>query len=99
MPGLRVDLQDGFDGDEVVVRVAGKEVYRDDDVRTLTVIGRAATFTADVPAGTVAVDIELPRRGLEHRVVLDAAETPNLGVSVSGTMLKHRVASEPFGYA
>lgn len=99
VPRIRVDLQDGFDGDEVVVRVAGREVYRDEDVRTLTVIGRAATFTADVPAGKVAVDIELPRRGLEHRVVLDAAETPNLGVSATGAMLTHRVASEPFGYA
>lgn len=99
MPTLCVDLQDGFDGDDVVVRVAGREVYRNPDVHTLTVISRADSFTANVPAGSVTVEVEVPSRHLQHQVVLDSARTPYLGVSLSGSTLTHRVASEPFGYA
>ena len=99
MPTLCIDLQDGFDGDAVVVSVAGKEVYRNPDVRTLTVIGRADSFTAEVPAGPVTLDVEVPSRHLQHQFGLDVDRTTYLGISISGTTVTYRVADVPFGSA
>ena len=95
---LHVDLQDGFDGDEVVVTVDGRVGFHDQQVSTLTVIGRAAAFTVDTSSTTAAVDVELPGRQLRDSFQVDVTTTPHLGVSVIGGQLTHRVSSEAFGY-
>src|SRR2546421_5858226 len=95
---LQVDLQDGFDGDEVTVKVDGHVAFHDQQVSTLTVIGRAATFTVDTGASGVDVDVELPGRQLRDSFRVDVTATPHLGISVSGGQLSHRVSSEAFGY-
>jgi hypothetical protein len=95
---LRVDLQDGFDGDEVIVKVDGQVAYHEQDVSTLTVIGRAATFTVDEAAPDVDVEVELPERQLRDSFRVDVTATPHLGVSVIGGQLTHRLSTEAFGY-
>src|SRR3954452_23256282 len=95
---LQVDLQDGFDGDEVVVKVDGKVGFHEQEVSTLTVIGRAATFTVDTAASSVDVEIDLPGRQLGDRFRVDVTSTPHLGISVIGGQLTYRVSSEAFGY-
>src|SRR4051812_42662624 len=95
---LHVDLQDGFDSDEVIVTVDGRVGFHEKEVSTLTVIGRAATFTVDTTSSTADVDVELPGRQLRDRFEVDVTTTPHLGVSVIGGQLTHRVSSEAFGY-
>jgi len=96
---LHVALQDGFDGDTVVVRVDGRTVYRRVGVRTLTQISRADAFDVEID-GPVSVEISLPDRALSTVVsVPERPEGAYLGVSVLHDALVHRLSAEPFGYA
>jgi len=95
---LTVDLQDGFEGDEVIVRVDGKPVYHEPQVSTLTMIGRATGFTAETSQSPVDVEVDLPKRQLTDRFSVDVTATPHVGISVSGDQLTHRLSSEAFGY-
>jgi hypothetical protein len=98
MPSLHVDLQEGFDGDEVAVTVDGSTVFHERDVRTLTVIGRAASFTT-VVAHAALVAVALPRRRLAAEFSVDVDETPYVGVSLRDTRIEYRLSPDPFGYA
>ncbi|HEX6745736.1 MAG TPA: hypothetical protein VF092_00375 [Longimicrobium sp.] len=63
MPTLKIDLREGFDGDTVLVRVGGREVYRRSGVRTNYSIGLADRVETEVGPGPVEVRVELPERG------------------------------------
>lgn len=99
MPLLHIALQEGFTGDEVVLRIDGREVFRKPDVKTRTQIGRAATHEEQVSNGPLSVDVSLPRRKLQLAISLQIARDTYLGVSISPEgKLQHVVAHEPFGY-
>jgi len=72
MRTVQVDLQDGFQDDEVVVRLEGEEVARLAGVTTNLVISRAASAVIQAPEGPCALEVELPSRGLRASVSLDA---------------------------
>jgi hypothetical protein len=98
MAVLTVDLQEGFRDDHVVVRVDGREVYAKRGVSTNWSIGRADGVEVDVPAGTVAVVVEVPSRGLSDRLDVDVPDRRYLGVSVGNGRLRFDVAEQPFTY-
>ena len=56
---LAVVLEEGFDGDEVAVRVGDDVAFSSDSVTTCPQIGVAQRFTVDVPPGPADPD----RRG------------------------------------
>ena len=99
MPLLHTAFQEGFSGDEVVLRVGGREVFRRSGVKTRTQIGLAATHELQVPAGPVSVEVSLPGRRLDLTVPLQIAQDTYLSISISpeGT-IRHAVSHEPFGY-
>lgn len=99
MPLLHTALQEGFAGDEVVLRIGGREVFHEPRVTTRTQIGLAATNEAQVPAGPVTVEVSLPGRKLNFTVPLQVTQDIYLGVSVTPEgKIRHVVAHEPFGY-
>ncbi len=98
MATLVIDLQEGFDGDVVVIMVDGREVFRKAGVRTRYQIGLAESVRPEVTAGRHRVAVELPDRGLSGEVELDAAATPHLAVSAQGDRLVLTLAAEPFRY-
>ncbi len=93
-----MDLQEGFEGDEVAILVNGREAARRDGVRTLTMIGLAESVELAVEASLVEVEVRLPRRGLSARATVDTARHPYLGCSVKGGTLELESRSDPFGY-
>lgn len=96
---LHTALQEGFSGDEVVVRIDGREVFHRSGVKTRTQIGRAATHEENVPAGAVAVEISLPARKLGLRLPLQLTQDTYLGVSLTPEgQIAHVLSHEPFGY-
>jgi hypothetical protein len=99
MPTLRIDLQDGFAADSIIVRVDDREVYRGEDVTTSRLLGFAHTVSAEVPRGRVPVVVEVPSRGMSGATTVDIDGEAYLGVSVSAGGVAFQASSGPFGYA
>jgi hypothetical protein len=99
MPTIRIDLQDGFAGDTIVVRVGDHEIFRGDGVRTSRLLGFAHTLTADVPWGRVPVAVDVPSRGLAGQTTVDVNGEVFLGVSISRDGVAFQSSNGPFGYA
>jgi hypothetical protein len=89
---INVALQDGFDGDTVVIRVDGAEAYRGDQVTTRTQISHAADTQLDVPDGPFELEVEVGTQGLQQRFQIDPQAQPNVALSVRAGEL---VASYP----
>jgi hypothetical protein len=99
MGALTVVLEEGFDGDEVAVRVGDEVVFSSDRVTTRPQIGVAERFTVDVPPGPVALTVEVASRRLDADVPVDARDGTHVGISIAGDQVVHRTADEPFRYA
>jgi anti-sigma factor RsiW len=78
MPPLQIDFEDGFDGDTVVVRADGEEVWRQDGVTTNVAISLAAIAQVEVPE-SAEVEVEVETQGLS---ATSPMETPYLEVEV-----------------
>lgn len=79
---INVALQDGFDGDTVVIRVDGAEAYRGEHVTTRTQISHAADMQLDVADGPVTLEVDVPTRGVQETFTLDPHAHPNVALSL-----------------
>jgi hypothetical protein len=98
MTPLHIDLQEGFTGDTVVVKVNQDEVFNKHDVQTKLLLGYADGFEVEVPAGPTKVEIAVPTKNLSQTIVLSVSKTPYLGVSIQGGRIEILVSETPFGY-
>ena len=99
MTALRIDLQDGFKDDVVIVFGNGEELLRLEAVTSRYQIGLASSQTVQLPAPTVALQIRVPTRRIATELELDAVETGYLAVSIDGAgNLDCRASREPFLY-
>ncbi|MCC6341020.1 MAG: hypothetical protein IT166_02410 [Bryobacterales bacterium] len=98
MPVLKVDLQEGFSGETVVLLLNGSEVYRGTP-KTRTQIGFADTRSFDLPSPQATLEVSTPRSGASISTVLDLSRDLYAGVSLApdGSIVIHP-SSEPFGY-
>jgi len=99
MADLRIALQDGFEGDTVVVKVNGQEVFKQENIKTKRQIGKAASFEVEVEKGSTNVEVSLPLKSLSETIAVKVSGETYLGVSVVKEKIEHRVSSEPFRYA
>ena len=95
MPTLTIDLQDGFTGEDVIVRVNGREVSRLSGVHTKRMLGLAKSFEVAAPEGAVTLEIEVPGKA---RGTTEVRE-PHVGVSLKGSDVRFIANEKPFGYA
>ena len=79
---LHVALQNGFTGDEVVLRLNGREVFRKEGVRTKTQVGLGDLFRVDVPRGPVVLETRLPARRLSDVLEFVLSKPLHIGVNV-----------------
>lgn len=98
MARLGIHLQDGFTGDEVVVKVNGEERLRREDVRTKRVLGLAERVELEVDDGPLSVEVSAPNRGLEKRIELEASDEAHLGVSLTNGEIRVISRKTRFGY-
>ncbi len=89
---LRVDLQDGFENDAVILRVNGKEIYRKSGVRTKLQIALADSFEIQLPNDVAHVEVRVENRGQSATFDLRPSEHPYLAVSLTP---KGQVAFQP----
>ena len=100
MAVLRIELQDGFDDDEVVATLDGREVARLSSVRSSLVTSLADVAEVRAPdAGPVTVGVGLPGRGLEASARVDDPATQRwIAVRVVDGRLLVEPRSEQPGY-
>jgi hypothetical protein len=97
---LNIHLQEGFANDTVIVRLEGREVFRDATVTTRTQIGLAEMIEIDTHSELVNVDVDVPTRSQRATFRIAPAATPWLGVSIDRTgHLTHQASAEIMGYA
>jgi hypothetical protein len=103
MSTLHVALQEGFQGDTVIVRLGGAEVYRRAGVKTRMQIGLADSFELDAPPpGPAELQVEVPSRNTTATVPLEVPDSGELYVGVSVApdgRIDCRSGEEPFRYA
>lgn len=95
---LHIDLQDGFAGDELELRVAAQAPLRIANLTTDRMLGLARSLTVEVPAGSMPLVCTLPRRGLRTEARIDAARTPYVALRVEEGALRLYTSAEAFGY-
>ena len=79
---IHLALQDGFDGDEVAIRVDGEEAYRGEGVTTRTQISHAADMQLEVPDHQFTLEVDVPSRDVQESVQVDPHANPNVTVSL-----------------
>ncbi len=98
MPLLHIAFQDGFEGDTVIARINGKEMFRKDNVKTRSQIGYANSFETNSHEGPVTIDILLPIKSLSETVQLQLTAATYVGVSIQHGKITYRISHQPFGY-
>ena len=98
MPTLKVDLQEGFSGETIELRLDGKEIYRGKPI-TRTQIGLAESQSFDLPPRHLRLEIANPASGVIKGIDLDLFQDFYVGVTLSpnGTFIL-RSSLQPFGY-
>jgi len=95
MPTLHVDLQEGFTGHEVVVKIDGQERFRG-EVRSKLALAIASHLQFDVGDGAHTIEISVPDRGIAESIEVHDAHHVGIGIGDAGVRVRMR--EKPFGY-
>jgi hypothetical protein len=93
---LNIVLQDGFTGEEAVVRLDGAEVFRA-EAQTAWEISLATSFDATIQPGAHTVELEIASRGIRASHEVEVDQPMWLGVSVLDEVI-WRESTDAFGY-
>jgi len=96
---MRIDLQEGFNSDDVEVYVNGAKVRDWKDVTTKRMLGLAASAELEVPDGALDIEVKVPTKNLAKTFSVASSDTPNLGISIHNGELKSITSKKRFGYA
>jgi hypothetical protein len=99
MSKLQVDLQEGFTGDAVNVRINGLASLNKEGVTTKSLLGLAMSSEIEVPDGTITIEISIPTKNLAKTISLETPAAKYLGVSIEKGKIEHIISQRPFGYA
>jgi hypothetical protein len=95
---LKIDLQDGFEGDIVIIEINSKELYHNEGVKTELTLGYADSIEADVPEGQCTVEVNLPKKGISVSIHLEIMAPVYLGLSVLDGKIVYRLSNTFFAY-
>jgi hypothetical protein len=95
---LKIDLQDGFEGDIVIIEINSKELYHNDGVKTELTLGYADSIEAEVPEGQCTVEVTLPKRGISESIYLTIMAPVYLGLSIFDGKIVYRLSNKFFAY-
>ncbi len=95
---LKIDLQDGFIEDLVIIKVNGREAFHKDGVKTRLMLSYADSVEADVPEDELNIEITLPKRNISKNISLKASDPIYLGLSVQDNKISCRLSKTMFYY-
>ncbi len=95
---LKLDLQDGFEGDLVIVKVNSSEVFRKENVKTRLTVGYALSFEVDIPAGNINIEVSLPQKGIHGEISIEASGQVFMGISVQDNKIIFKRSESFFTY-
>jgi hypothetical protein len=98
MPKLRVDLQEGFTGDEVNLLINGQQSLHKQGVTTKSLLGLANSSEIEVPDGPITIEIQVPTKSLSKTISLETSASKHLGFSIENGKVEHIISQRPFGY-
>lgn len=99
MPTLRIDLQEGFLNEPVIIRLDGREIYNETAVKTRFQSGFADHFECSVGDEPVRIEVELPGRKVGCRIEFRLHTDLHLGLSIDpGDEFQFKIWQMPFGY-
>jgi hypothetical protein len=96
---MRIDLQDGFENDDVEIYVNGEKALHKEGVTTRRVLGFALSFEVEAPDGHLAIEIKVPTKNLSQTFPVNTFDTPHVGISIQNGELKIITSKRRFGYA
>jgi hypothetical protein len=95
---LHLAFQEGFEGDTVIVRIDGKEVYRKEHVTTRYQINYADSFKLHVDEESVNVEILIPAKELSKKFSIKTANTVYVKVLIQMGEIKYSASDKPLRY-
>jgi hypothetical protein len=95
---LKLDLQDGFEGDIVTIKINSKELYHKEGVKTELTLGYADSIEAEVAEGPCRVEVTLPEKGISKSIHLEIMAPVYIGLSVLNGKIVHRLSNTFFAY-
>jgi hypothetical protein len=98
MAVINVALEEGFEGDTVIVEVNGRQVFEQDGVSTRTQIGLAELFEVAVDERDTVVEVRVSTRGATGSITHPVVDGLHVGVSVQQGDIVFRTSEGPFGY-
>ena len=98
IPLLGIDLQDGFQDDEVAVSVNGEVLFRIPDLSTKLLLGFAHTESLQVPEGPTEIIVDVPSRGVSGCIRLGIHQDTYVGITLLEKEVQHVVSLSPFNY-
>ena len=97
---VQVDLQNGFQGNPVVLVANGLEVYRQTSVKTRTQIGLAASAPSFFTPADLALEVSMPTEGKAATLEVRLRSPLFIGVKYDPEDgLTFVLKSSPFRYA
>lgn len=91
-----IHLQEGFQGDDILIRVDGALVYQDAP-ETNPLLGLAETLGARAAGKTVDLTVEVPAQNIRHSQSLNLDDGLAVGISLyQGEVLV--IQADAFGY-
>lgn len=94
-----IDLQEGFENDEVEIFDNEKRVFKAENVKTRTQIGLASSTEVDLAGKKASLRVEVPSRNIDERRDVEVSDNLHIAISISdGNKLNWKVQNSPFFY-
>jgi hypothetical protein len=92
---MQILLQDGFQHEEITIRVNGREVFHKRNVTSKKLTGMAERIELPEQAGPVSIQVELSKSGNSEEI--QVGRDRHVVFFVEDGVLKHSISDQPFG--
>lgn len=96
---VAIDLQEGFENDEVLIFDKEKKIFQSENVKTRTQIGLAKSVEVELSGEKAHLRVEIPSRNISEKKEIELTENLHIAVSVTeDDKLDWRMSESPFYY-
>lgn len=99
MAKVRIDLQEDFLNDKVIIHKDNETIFSNDNVSTRRQIGFAERIQFESATPTFTLKIELPQRNIAAQREITADRDVFIGVTLKDNQLAMNIQSSEFWYA